>query len=89
MSFSEGEVFIQTTNLIHTLPLLIVSIELVYCLGINLKKKKSFYDLNICSELSQFYTGKKQINGALMHIERIYNEHKLLFTSKLSNIKID
>lgn len=53
MSFSEGEVFIQTTNLIHTLPLLIVSIELVYCLGINLKKK-SFYDLT-----SQFYKGKK------------------------------
>lgn len=35
MSVSVGEVFIQTTNLIHTLPLLIVSIELVYCLGIN------------------------------------------------------
>lgn len=58
MSFSEGEVFIQTTNLIHTLPLLIVSIELVYCLGINFKKK-SFYDLNICSELVNFTKEKK------------------------------
>lgn len=24
---------------------------------------------------SKFYTGKKIINGASMHIERIYNEH--------------
>lgn len=74
MSFSEGEVFIQTTNLIHTLPLLIVSIELVYCLGINLKKKKLLWS-KYMFRASQFYTGKKQINGALMHIERIYNEH--------------
>lgn len=76
VSSFEGEVYKQTTNLIHTLPLLIVSIESIL---------KKTYML----ERYQFYKEKKKqiINGVVLHIKREFTICS--FTSELSNIYID
>lgn len=80
VSSFEGEVYKQTTNLIHTLPLLIVSIESIL---------KKTYMLERYVQSNQFYKEKKKqiINGVVLHIKREFTICS--FTSELSNIYID
>lgn len=74
VSSFEGEVYKQTTNLIHTLPHLIVSIESI------LKKLTCSKDMFIAN---QFYKEK----GVVLYIKREFTICS--FTSELSNLYID